>query len=135
MGLLLLQDRRMQTRRPLFAKACQALIFPDGPHAEPLPESGIRQQVAHEPCPAAKPLRRLLRGYLVRDVQLRRDRGASSVRQQQRPPHRERICAVQVRGQRAEGVRYAEQSLVRGETYLLRAEPRDGLSGSVLSVE
>ena len=77
------ENRRLPPWRPLLAQARQALVQPDHPHAQPLPEPSLRQQEPHEPLPAAEPLRRLLRGHLVRAVQVRRARGARRLRQQQ----------------------------------------------------
>ena len=78
--LLLLQNRRLPARRPLLTQARQAFLFADHPAAQSLPEPCLRPQEQDEPVAAPEPLRRLLRGLLVRDVQVRRDRGGSGVR-------------------------------------------------------
>lgn len=39
--LLLLQNRRVQTRRSLLTKACQTLLQPDDSSPEPVSEPGI----------------------------------------------------------------------------------------------
>ena len=83
--LLLLQDRRLPSRRPLLAKARQALVLADDPPAQPVPEPGVRPQEQDEPAADADALRRLLRGHLVRAVPVWAGRGAGCVRQQQRP--------------------------------------------------
>ena len=77
--LLLLQDRRVPARRPLQPEARQTLVLPDDPAAEPVPESRVRPEEQDEPVPTAEPLRRLLRGFLVRDVQVRRAGGGGGV--------------------------------------------------------
>lgn len=76
------ENRRLPPWRPLLAQARQALVQPDRPHAQPVSESGVRPQEPHEPAAAAEPLRRLLRGHLVRAVQVRRARRAGCLRQQ-----------------------------------------------------
>lgn len=63
--LLLLQNRRMPSRRPLLAQTCQALILANHPPPQLVPEPGIRPQEQDEPATTPKPLRRLLRGFLV----------------------------------------------------------------------
>ncbi|KAL8786364.1 MAG: hypothetical protein Q9213_002861, partial [Squamulea squamosa] len=67
--LLLLQNRRLPTRRPLFAQTRQTLLQPDDPPAQPVPKPGLRPQEQDEPEPAAEPFRCVLRGFLVRNVQ------------------------------------------------------------------
>jgi hypothetical protein len=81
--LLLLQNRRLPSRRPLLAQTRQALVQPDHPAPEPVPEPGVRPEEQDEPAADADALRRLLRGYLVRAVPVRIGRGAGGVRQQQ----------------------------------------------------
>lgn len=60
-----LENRRLSSRRSLLAKARQAFLQSDHPHAKPVPEPGIRPQEPNEPFSAPEPLRRFLRGYLV----------------------------------------------------------------------
>lgn len=78
--LLLLQDRRMPTRRPLLAETRQAVLLADHPDAQHVPKPRLRPEEQDEPESAAEPLRRLLRGRVVRDVQVRRDRGTGCMR-------------------------------------------------------
>lgn len=73
--LLLLQDWRMPPRRPLFAQTRQAFLLPNHPPTKPLPEPGLRSEEQDEPVTITEPFRCFLRGFLVRDVQVRRDRG------------------------------------------------------------
>ena len=54
--LFLLQDRRMQTRRPLLEKTCQALVLADDPSPEPLPESRLPTEQQDERLAAAESL-------------------------------------------------------------------------------
>jgi len=54
--LLLLQNWRMPSRRPLLAQTCQALILANHPPPQPLPEPRIRSQGQHEPPTTAEPL-------------------------------------------------------------------------------
>lgn len=67
----------------MLAQARQAVVLANDPPPQPLPEPGLRPEEQDEPEPAAEPLRRLLRGLLVRDVQVRRARGGRGLRQQQ----------------------------------------------------
>ena len=60
----------MPSRRPLFKKTRQAFLLANHPPPKSLPEPRIRPKEQDEPEPAAKPLRRLLRRLLVRDVQV-----------------------------------------------------------------
>lgn len=76
------ENRRLPPWRPLLQETRQALLQPDHPHAQPLPKPRLRSQEPHEPRPAPKPLRRLLRGRVVRVVQIRRVRRTRSLRQQ-----------------------------------------------------
>jgi hypothetical protein len=66
----------------MLAKTRQAFLLPDHPAPKPLPEPGLRSKEQDEPEPASKPLRRLLRRFLVRDVQVWRAGGGRGVRQQ-----------------------------------------------------
>lgn len=52
----------------MLAKTRQTFVLPDHPVTEPLPEPRLRPQEQDEPITITKPLRRLLRGFLVRDV-------------------------------------------------------------------
>jgi hypothetical protein len=54
--LLLLQNWRMPSRRPLLAQTCQTLILANHPPPQPLPKSRIRPQGQHEPSTTAEPL-------------------------------------------------------------------------------
>lgn len=63
----------MPPRRPLLTQARQALLLTDRAPPEPVPEPGLRPEDQDEREPAAKSLRCVLRGLLVRDVQVRRD--------------------------------------------------------------
>lgn len=81
---LLLQNWRLPPWRPLLSKTRQAVLFTNHPPPEPLPKPGLRSQKQDECLAASKPLRRLLRGLLVRNVQIRRTRRGRRVRQQQR---------------------------------------------------
>jgi hypothetical protein len=79
--LLLLQDWRLPSRRPLLAQTRQAVVQPDDPAPEPVPEPGLRPEEQDEPAANADAFRRLLRGHLVRAVPVRTRGGASSMRQ------------------------------------------------------
>lgn len=68
--LLLLQNRCLPPRRPLFAQTRQTLLLANDPPPQPLPEPRLRPKEQDEPLAAAEPLRCLLRGFLVRDVQV-----------------------------------------------------------------
>lgn len=70
----------MPARRPVLAQARQALVLADHPAAQPVPEPGLRPEEQDERLAAAEPLRRLLRGFLVRDVQVRGGGGGGGVR-------------------------------------------------------
>lgn len=81
--LLLLQDRRLSSRRSLFAKTCQAQLQSNHPPTQPLPEPCLRPQEQDESLTTPESFRCLLRGLLVRNVQVRRNRRGRRLRQQQ----------------------------------------------------
>merc|ERR1712137_381308 len=54
--LLLLQDWRLPSRRPLLQKTRQAVVLADYPAAQPLPEPGVRPQEQDEPAADADAL-------------------------------------------------------------------------------
>ena len=72
--LILLQDRRLPSRRPLLAKTRQTFLLANHTPTKSIPEPSIRPEEQDESFAAAESFRRLLRGLLVRDVQVRRDR-------------------------------------------------------------
>jgi hypothetical protein len=44
----------------MLAKTCQAILLPNNPPPQPLPESGLRSEEQDEPFTITKPLRRVL---------------------------------------------------------------------------
>ena len=54
--LCMVENRRLSSRRPMLEETRQALVQPDHPHAQPLPEPCLRPQEPHEPVPAAESL-------------------------------------------------------------------------------
>ena len=63
----------------MLAQTRQTLLLANDPPPQPIPKPRLRSQEQDEPEPAAEPLRRLLRGLLVRNVQVRRDRGGGGL--------------------------------------------------------
>jgi len=63
----------------VLAETRQAVILADDPTAESVPEPSLRPQKQDERESAPESFRRILRGLLVRDVQVWRDRGGGRV--------------------------------------------------------
>lgn len=71
--LILLQNRCLPAWRPLFAQTRQTILFSNHSPTKPLPKSRLRPEEQNERFSTTEPLRCILRGLLVRDVQIRRD--------------------------------------------------------------
>ncbi len=63
--LVLLQNRRLQTWRPLFAQTRKTILLSDHPPTKPLPKSRLRPEEQDECLSITEPFRCVLRGFLV----------------------------------------------------------------------